>query len=49
VLSRTPTLSDTVYSGILERLGGQGYDPKRLQKVPQKAAAPTFPVGQPKS
>lgn len=35
ILSRTPTLDEAVYRGIIERLRGQGYDPLRLQMTPQ--------------
>jgi apolipoprotein D and lipocalin family protein len=30
ILSRTPTLDDTVYRGIISRIADQGYDPARL-------------------
>lgn len=35
ILSRTPTLDDAIYQGIIGRLRGQGYDPARLQRTPQ--------------
>ena len=38
ILSRTPVLSEGVYSEILERLTGQGFDVRRLVKTPQPAA-----------
>ena len=33
ILARTPHMPDNVYSGILERLRANGYDPARLQKT----------------
>jgi apolipoprotein D and lipocalin family protein len=39
ILSRTTTMDDTVYQGILERLPLKGYDPEKLQKTEQAAAA----------
>jgi apolipoprotein D and lipocalin family protein len=36
VLTRSTQLDATVYAGILERLKAQGYDPARLQQVPQE-------------
>jgi len=44
VLSRTPTLPDATFDGILRRLAAQGYDPSRIAKVPQRVNAPAFPV-----
>ena len=35
ILSRTPTLAEAVYQGILERLKDKGYDPARLRKTAQ--------------
>lgn len=35
VLSRKPTLDEKVYQGILKRMQDQGYDTKKLVKVPQ--------------
>lgn len=35
VLSRTPTLDDEIYDGIIERLEAVGYDPERILKTPQ--------------
>jgi apolipoprotein D and lipocalin family protein len=35
IMARQKTLPDSVYNGILERLGKQGYDPKKFVKVPQ--------------
>jgi apolipoprotein D and lipocalin family protein len=35
VLSRTPTLDEEIYNGILERLPDLGYDPDRLVLTPQ--------------
>jgi len=35
VLSRKPALDDATYQEILQRLKEQGYDPAKLQKVPQ--------------
>jgi apolipoprotein D and lipocalin family protein len=51
IISRTRTLPEATYLGILERLRGQGYDERRFVKVPQKggeqrtsagAVVPTF-------
>ena len=36
ILSRTPTMADSVYSGIVERLRAQGYDTTRLQRTLQR-------------
>jgi len=35
ILSRTPTMGPQVYAGILERLPAKGYDPARLELMPQ--------------
>lgn len=35
ILSRTPTLDESIYSQILERLPARGYDPAKLEKTPQ--------------
>lgn len=35
ILSRTPTMDEVVYAGILERLADQGYELHRLQKTLQ--------------
>jgi len=35
ILSRTPTLDEAVYQGILKRITAQGYDLKPLIKTPQ--------------
>ena len=35
ILSRTPTLDDAVYQGILNRLVSQSYDPSGLRLTPQ--------------
>lgn len=41
ILSRTPTLPDDVYQGIIARLPDKGYDPQKLQMTPQpQSAAP---------
>jgi len=40
ILSRTPTLEDTVYTDILERLRAKGYQLDRLQKTLQQGSAP---------
>jgi apolipoprotein D and lipocalin family protein len=37
VLSRKPTLDETTYRGILERIEAQGYDPGDLVRTPQGA------------
>jgi apolipoprotein D and lipocalin family protein len=39
ILSRTPTLDDTVYAGIVSRLQAQGYDTERLVRTAQVATA----------
>lgn len=36
VLSKNPTMDEATYRGILERLGKQGYDVSKFEKVPQK-------------
>jgi apolipoprotein D and lipocalin family protein len=35
IMSRTPTMSEATYRGILQRLARQGYDPAKFEKVPQ--------------
>lgn len=40
ILSRTPTMDDAVYRGILERLKAKGYQLDRLQRTLQVEAAP---------
>ncbi len=40
ILSRTPTMDDAVYQGILDRLQARGYPLDRLQKTLQPATAP---------
>jgi apolipoprotein D and lipocalin family protein len=35
ILSRTPTMDETVYQGILERLPQKGYDPAKLHRTAQ--------------
>lgn len=35
ILSRTPTLDEETYNGILSRLPAKGYDPARLELMPQ--------------
>ncbi len=40
ILSRTPTMDQAVYQGIIDRLQAQGYDPDRLEKV-QHAPPPS--------
>jgi apolipoprotein D and lipocalin family protein len=35
ILSRTPTMSTTVYEGIIARLRAQGYEVERLNRTPQ--------------
>jgi apolipoprotein D and lipocalin family protein len=42
ILSRTRTIGPSVYSGILQRLTGQGYDVSRLQ-VTLQPSAPAVP------
>lgn len=38
VLSKSPTLDEETYRGIVERMGNQGYDTSKLEKVPQRAS-----------
>jgi apolipoprotein D and lipocalin family protein len=38
ILSRTPTMDETVYDGIVSRLEAQRYDPARLNRTPQPPA-----------
>lgn len=46
ILSRTPSMEDSVYRGILDRLQAKGYPLDRLQKTLQPGQAPTSdPVG----
>jgi len=37
ILSRTPTMDDATYAGIISRLKEKSYDPERLQKTAQPA------------
>jgi len=45
VISRTPSLPDATYTGILDRLRSQGYDPKKFVKVPQGSREPRTVAG----
>ncbi|RME80827.1 MAG: hypothetical protein D6775_15210 [Caldilineae bacterium] len=46
ILSRTPTMEESVYQGILNRLQTKGYPLDRLQKTLQPQTAPTtVPAG----
>ncbi len=38
VLSKSPTMDEATYQGILMRLSHQGYDVSKFEKVPQKTA-----------
>jgi apolipoprotein D and lipocalin family protein len=40
ILSRTPTMDEAVYNGILERLPALNYQPARLERVVQAEEAP---------
>ncbi|TPV94533.1 MAG: lipocalin family protein [Myxococcales bacterium FL481] len=40
ILSRTPTLDESVYREIVDRLQAQGYPPERLKKTLQPSPAP---------
>lgn len=35
ILSRTPTMDDVTYNGILDRLPAKGYDPTKLERMTQ--------------
>ena len=35
ILSRTPTMDEAVYQGIIERLSQKGYDPAKLRRTAQ--------------
>ena len=39
ILSRTPTLPETTYAAILDAVRARGYDPSRLEPMPQPDAA----------
>lgn len=41
ILSRTPTLDPAIYDQIVQRLPAKGYDPARLEMMPQIAAEET--------
>jgi apolipoprotein D and lipocalin family protein len=44
IISRTRTLPDDTYEGIMQRLRQQGYDTARFVKVPQRAGGePRYP------
>jgi apolipoprotein D and lipocalin family protein len=45
VISRTASLPDDTYSGILQRLREQGYDTAKFVKVPQWGGDPRRPAG----
>jgi apolipoprotein D and lipocalin family protein len=36
IMARTPSIPDTEYLALVQRLGEIGYDTKKIQKVPQK-------------
>jgi apolipoprotein D and lipocalin family protein len=40
ILSRTPTMNDATYAGILTRLRAQGYEVERLRRTLQPGARP---------
>jgi apolipoprotein D and lipocalin family protein len=40
IMARSKIMADPIYRGILQRLGQQGYDTSKFQKVPQQAGAP---------
>lgn len=44
VLSRTRTLPEETYTGILQRLRKQGYDPAKFAKVPHSSGEPRDPA-----
>ncbi|HVY82744.1 MAG TPA: lipocalin family protein [Steroidobacteraceae bacterium] len=44
ILSRSRTLPDETYAGIMQRLAEQGYDTRKFQKVPQGPGGPTIPT-----
>jgi apolipoprotein D and lipocalin family protein len=41
VMSRSKTMDDATYEGVLKSLAGQGYDVSRFRKVPQQPAPST--------
>ncbi len=46
IMARTKTLSDVIYRQILEDAAGQGYDPAKFQRVPQRQSDGTaVPAG----
>jgi apolipoprotein D and lipocalin family protein len=44
ILSRSRTLPEETYNGIMKRLAAQGYDTKKFVKVPQGPGGPTIPT-----
>ena len=38
IMARTPTLSDADYALLLAKVAAEGYDPAKVQKVPQQAS-----------
>jgi apolipoprotein D and lipocalin family protein len=40
VMSRSKTMDDATYEGVLKSLAGQGYDVSRFKKVPQQQPVP---------
>jgi apolipoprotein D and lipocalin family protein len=43
IISRTRTLPDDTYAGIMRRLGEQGYDTTKFAKVPHRSGEPRYP------
>ena len=43
ILSRTPTMDQATYDGIIERLKEKGYETERLQKTQQPSRTETVP------
>lgn len=43
IISRTRTLPEQTYNGIMQRLRAQGYDTAKFAKVPQRAGEPRYP------
>jgi len=45
IMARTKTLPEATYQGILSRLGEQGYDTGKFEKVPQRGSVPAAGSG----
>lgn len=47
IMAREPSIPESDYRAILDFIAAQGYDPARIQKVPQRWPEPGAPPGSP--